>query len=169
MTTGKKTPRTSRAHAPAATATSAPEAGRAPRAGNVKRTAHAAAPKPTITQLPLFYSATHASARTLARTPVRTEPTPHAEPRIEAHAEKSSPRGPTVRQRFGELRDLLAEGWEIVQPIFARPLWSATDNSTTAFNFVLRRENATRLLTVPEGRTVHRFIRERNLLVDYRS
>jgi hypothetical protein len=111
--------------------------------------------------MPLFYSATHAATRTLARTPVRAEPAPHAE--------KSVTRGTTVRERFGELRDLLAEGWEIVQPIFARPLWSATDNSTTAFNFVLRRENATRLLTVPEGRTVHRFIRERNLLVDYRS
>ncbi|MGH2487865.1 MAG: hypothetical protein ACRDHE_17830, partial [Ktedonobacterales bacterium] len=112
---------------------------------------------------------THASARTLARTPARAEPAPHAKPHLEPHVEKSAPRGPTVRQRFGELRDLLAEGWEIVQPIFARPLWSATDNSTTAFNFVLRRENATRLLTVPEGRTVHRFIREQNLLVDYRS
>jgi hypothetical protein len=63
---------------------------------------------------------------------------------------------------------MLSEGWEIVQPIFARPLWSVTDDSTTAFNFVLRRERTTRLLTVPEGRTVQRFIRERHLLVDYR-
>jgi hypothetical protein len=74
----------------------------------------------------------------------------------------------SVRQSFGELRAALSEGWEIVQPIFARPLWSATDNSTTAFNFVLRREQATRLLTVPEGRTVQRFIRDHDLTVDYR-
>ncbi len=74
----------------------------------------------------------------------------------------------SVRQSFGELRTALSEGWEIVQPIFARPLWSATDNSTTAFNFVLRREQATRLVTVPEGRTVQRFIRDRELTVDYR-
>jgi hypothetical protein len=74
----------------------------------------------------------------------------------------------SVRQCFGELRTALSEGWEIVQPIFARPLWSAADNSTTAFNFVLRREQATRLVTVPEGRTVQRFIRERELTVDYR-
>lgn len=164
MATGKKTAQASRAKAPAtatATATSAPRAAKTPRVGSAKRSAHAAAPQPTVTQAPLFYSATHAATRTLARTPVRAEPAPHVE--------KSAPRVPTVRQCFGELRDLLAEGWEIVQPIFARPLWSATDNSTTAFNFVLRRENATRLLTVPEGRTVHRFIRERNLLVDYRS
>lgn len=73
-----------------------------------------------------------------------------------------------VRQKFGELRAALADGWEIVQPIFARPLWSVSDDSTTAFNFVLRRERTTRLLTVPEGRTVERFIREQQLMVDYR-
>jgi len=74
----------------------------------------------------------------------------------------------SVRQCFGELRTALNEGWEIVQPIFARPLWSAADNSATAFNFVLRREQATRLVTVPEGRTVQRFIRDHALTVDYR-
>jgi hypothetical protein len=74
----------------------------------------------------------------------------------------------SVRQCFGELRTALNEGWEIVQPIFARPLWSTADNSATAFNFVLRREQATRLVTVPEGRTVQRFIRDHELTVDYR-
>lgn len=74
----------------------------------------------------------------------------------------------SVRQRFGELRAALAEGWVIVQPIFARPLWTVADDSTTAFNFVLRRERATRLLTIPEGRTVTRFIRDQQLTVDYR-
>jgi hypothetical protein len=87
-------------------------------------------------------------------------------------AHVSAPRNPgarlSVRQCFGELRTALNEGWEIVQPIFARPLWSATDNSATAFNFVLRREQATRLVTVPEGRTVQRFIRDHALTVDYR-
>lgn len=73
-----------------------------------------------------------------------------------------------VRRRFGELRAALTDGWEIVEPIFARPLWSASDDSTTAFNFVLRREGVTRLLTVPEGRTVQRFVRDRQLVVDYR-
>ena len=75
----------------------------------------------------------------------------------------------SVRQCLNELRGALAEGWEIVQPIFARPLWSVTDDSTTAFNFVLRRELATRLVVVPEGRTVERFIRDRHLTVDYRG
>ncbi len=77
------------------------------------------------------------------------------------------PRG-GVRRHFGELRTALADGWEIVQPIFARPLWSVLDDSTTAFNFVLRRATDTRLVTVPEGRTVERFIRDRQLTVDYR-
>jgi hypothetical protein len=78
------------------------------------------------------------------------------------------PRG-GVRQHFGELRGALADGWEIVQPIFARPLWSVPDDSATAFNFVLRRASATRLVTVPEGRTITRFIRDRQLTVDYRQ
>jgi len=87
-------------------------------------------------------------------------------------ASTSSPRNPdarqSVRQNFGELRAALSEGWEIIQPVYARPLWSTADNSTTAFNFVLRREQATKLVTVPDGRTVQRFIRDRELTVDYR-
>ncbi|HEX6543527.1 MAG TPA: hypothetical protein VF040_17345 [Ktedonobacterales bacterium] len=82
-------------------------------------------------------------------------------------AKHAQPRG-SVRQRFTELRLALADGWEIVQPIFARPLWSVVDDSATAFNFVLRREADTRLVTVPEGRTVERFIRDHQLTVDYR-
>ena len=87
---------------------------------------------------------------------VRATP-PRPAPRVRA----------TVGACFGELRGALAEGWVIVQPIFARPLWSVTDDSTTAFNFVLRRERATRLVIVPEGRTVARFIRDQHLNVDY--
>ncbi|HEX9057837.1 MAG TPA: hypothetical protein VF818_09920 [Ktedonobacterales bacterium] len=74
---------------------------------------------------------------------------------------------PAVRQHLGELREALAEGWEIVQPIFARPLWSSPDDSATAFNFVLRGPHGTRLITVPQGRGVDRFIRDRRLRVDY--
>lgn len=71
-------------------------------------------------------------------------------------------------KRFGALREALADGWEIVQPIFARPLWSAADDSQTAFNFVLRRDQATRLLTVPGSRTVERFIAAHSFTVDVR-
>ena len=85
------------------------------------------------------------------------------------HDEKHGKPAVGVRQKFGELREALADGWEIVQPIFARPLWSVSDDSITAFNFVLRRECTTRLVTVPAGRTVQRFIRDRQLIVDYRN
>jgi len=110
-----------------------------------------------------------AIAAPVLRLPV-TRPTTTASPtetKTTTATKSTSPRG-AVRQRFTELRTALADGWEIVQPIFARPLWSVPDDSTTAFNFVLRRESDTRLVTVPEGRTVERFIRDRQLAVDYR-
>lgn len=93
-------------------------------------------------------------------------PTPPAAPAPTPAAPKR-PRQSSSR-RFGDLREALADGWEIVQPIFARPLWSAADDSQTAFNFVLRRDQATRLLTVPSNRTVERFIAAHSLQVDYR-
>ncbi len=86
-------------------------------------------------------------------------------PSLVPAAAPNTPNG--VRHGFGDLRAALAEGWEIVQPIFARPLWSAPDDSATAFSFVLRGPHGTRLITVPQGRTVERFIRDRRLAVDY--
>jgi hypothetical protein len=114
------------------------------------------------------------------RTPVEVQLL-QREPHRELHerdgaiqARPSRPSGPRdgragVHAHLDDVRSALAEGWEIVQPIFARPLWSVADNSATAFNFVLRRERATRLVTVPEGRGVQRFIRDHHLTVDYRS
>jgi len=110
--------------------------------------------------LPVRLGAASATAAVATVTPIHI---PIAEPAASHPGRRNG-----VRQRFGELRAAMAEGWEIVQPIFARPLWSVSDDSTTAFNFVLRREQTTRLLTVPSGRTVQRFIQERNLTVDYR-
>jgi hypothetical protein len=74
----------------------------------------------------------------------------------------------TVRQRLGELRAAIAEGFLIQEPIYARPLWSSPDNSRIAYSFVLQLNQVTRLITVPDGRTVQQFIRERDLAVDYR-
>ena len=74
---------------------------------------------------------------------------------------------PTIATiRLAELRAALAEGWEIVQPIFARPLWSSVNDSRTAFNFVLQRERRVRLITVPHDLAVERFIHEQHLTVD---
>lgn len=113
-------------------------------------------------------AAKHSAVVTCAiTTPLLRLPVTHATRPSTAAPAKTTSRG-GVRQRFTELRTALADGWEIVQPIFARPLWSVPDDSTTAFNFVLRRATDTRLVTVPEGRTVERFIRDRHLTVDYR-
>ena len=73
-----------------------------------------------------------------------------------------------VRRMLGELRAAMADGFEIQEPIYARPLWSSPDNSRIAYSFVLQREQVTRLITVPDGRTVQQFIRKRTLQVDYR-
>lgn len=103
--------------------------------------------------------------------PPRARQQPAAQPTApDAATPAAAPKRPhkSAGKRFGDLRDALAEGWEIVQPIFARPLWSAADDSQTAFNFVLRRDQATRLLTVPGSRTVERFIAAHSLQVDYR-
>jgi hypothetical protein len=74
----------------------------------------------------------------------------------------------TVRQRLGELRAAIAEGFLIQEPIYARPLWSTPDNSRIAYSFVLQHNQVTRLITVPDGRTVQQFIRARDLQIDYR-
>ena len=83
-------------------------------------------------------------------------PTPFRKPERSA-----PPLGHSVRRQMHDLRAALAEGWELVQPIFARPLWSAPDDAQTALHFVLQRDRATRLLTLPETTTVRRFVRQR--------
>jgi hypothetical protein len=103
------------------------------------------------------------------RQPARPEPAqPKETPSANANASKPKRARNSSGKRFGDLREALADGWEIVQPIFARPLWSAADDSQTAFNFVLRRDQSTRLLTIPMSRTVERFIASHSLQVDYR-
>lgn len=129
---------------------------RAPRA-TLSATSHTAVTTCAITAPILRLPVTSPIATTSAKSPKSAKPT----------TTPAKPRS-SVRQRFTELRTALTDGWEIVQPIFARPLWSVADDSTTAFNFVLRRSGDIRLVTVPEGRTVERFIRDRQLTVDYR-
>jgi hypothetical protein len=104
--------------------------------------------------------------------PPAIRPRPASADAPEAAPTTPAPRGEppvpmSVRRQFVELRAALADGWEIVQPIYARPLWSSSDDRTTAFNFVLSGPHGTRLITVPEGRMVERFIRERQLTVNH--
>lgn len=108
--------------------------------------------------------------------PPRAHPQPAATPTPVSPAMPTSQPTPSTPKRarpsgaraLSELREALAEGWEIVQPIFARPLWSATDDSRTAYNFVLRRDQATRLLTAPGTVAIERFIETHHLKVDHR-
>jgi|GEM_PF-2019855 len=75
----------------------------------------------------------------------------------------------TTRHYLLELRTALEDGWQIVQPVFARPLWSSINDEQQAFHFVLQREKATRLMTVPEGRSIIRLIKEQSWSIDKRS
>ena len=84
--------------------------------------------------------------------PMTSLPVPLSQPPKQRH---------DVRGQMHALRAALAEGWEIVQPIFARPLWSALDDGQTALHCVLQRDRATQLLTLPETPAVRRFVRQR--------
>ncbi len=68
--------------------------------------------------------------------------------------------------RLAELHTALAEGWEIVEPIFARPLWSSITDTANAFHFVLRREQRVRLITIPREDAIECFVAERHLAID---
>lgn len=68
--------------------------------------------------------------------------------------------------RLAELYTALAEGWEIVEPVFARPLWSSITDSANAFHFVLRRDQRVQLITIPREHTIECFIAERHLAID---
>lgn len=158
----RATPRASAAH----TAAAAPRASTTTPALAPTKTPKATAPaRGAIVALRL---AVAPSGRDI--TPRREPPRegPHSPQSAHATQTPAAPRKPGARKRFTELRDALASGFEIVQPVFARPLWSAADDSLTAYSFVLRRESATRLVTVPGGRLVERFIATHHLSVDER-
>ncbi len=64
------------------------------------------------------------------------------------------------RRPLRELRAALADGWELVQPIFVRPQWAALDDRQMALHFVLQRDHATRLVSLPATRALRRFIQQ---------
>ena len=70
---------------------------------------------------------------------------------------------------MAELLSALAEGWEIVQPIFARPLWSSVNNSEMGFTFVIQRQERICMIVVPKDQAVEQFIRKRRLVIDHRG
>lgn len=147
----------------------------APTAERHPRASHKEARPETLAQLALDLSpapqSSHADvpARVSRGSILHAVSTPRPDASAKATRRTSgSPTPPSaMRRHFGDLRAALADGWEIVQPIFARPLWSAADDSATAFNFVLRGPHGTRLITVPQDRRVERFIRDHQLQVDH--
>ncbi|HLF29157.1 MAG TPA: hypothetical protein VJG32_22745 [Anaerolineae bacterium] len=63
------------------------------------------------------------------------------------------------------LRAALDTGWRIEEPIYLRPRWS--DSGPRVYHFILRRPRYTtqRLLSVPEGPEVERFVRDEGLRI----
>ena len=125
----------------------------------------------TPTSRLLLASPSGSNQQPRARQQPASQPTPVSSPAPasqSAHAAPKRPR-PSGARALSELREALAEGWEIIQPIFARPLWSAADDSRMAYNFVLRRDQATRLLTAPGTVAIERFIETHRFTVDHRS
>lgn len=150
-------------------------AGRTPTDERQPRATHKEERPRTLAQLAMDLAPAVPPSRADASTGVSRGSVVHAtstpQPDASAKATRRTSDGPAtpsaMRRRFGELRAALADGWEIVQPIFARPLWSAPDDSSTAFSFVLRGPHGTRLITVPQDRRVERFIRDQHLQVDH--
>jgi len=70
--------------------------------------------------------------------------------------------------RYRQLLAALDTGWQIEEPIYLRPRWS--ENRTREYHFILRRPHSTapRLLTVPEGAEVDRFVIDQKLKVTRR-
>lgn len=161
-------------HLPPSACPTAASAGgsRSPRRARGAEEASAATPARAARSGPLSKHATTAALPAARRAPAgrvpsAVVPVPPVAPRDARARPGLGATSASMQRHFGELREALDEGWEIVQPIFARPLWSAPDDSATAFNFVLRSPRGTRLITVPQGRPVERFIRDRHLTVDY--
>ncbi len=59
----------------------------------------------------------------------------------------------------------LNEGWYVEEPVYLRPRWM--EGSPRVYHFILRRSplGSPRLVTIPEGPEVERFVRDRGLEV----
>lgn len=82
-----------------------------------------------------------------------------------------------TRSRLGDqpylsrasLEELLARGWRIEPPVYARSDWQslATSKRGNTYHFVLWRENRVNLVSVRESPEIQRFLVESELAVDY--
>ena len=70
-----------------------------------------------------------------------------------------------LEPQYRLLRSALDSGWRIEEPVYLRPRWSG--GHSRAYHFILRHMivTAPRLLTVPEGVDVERFVADAGLSV----
>lgn len=68
-----------------------------------------------------------------------------------------------IEPQFRTLLAAIDTGWRIEEPVYLRPRWS--DAGPRVYHFILRRTllAAPRMLSVPEGLEVNRFVRDEAL------
>jgi len=77
------------------------------------------------------------------------------------------------RKRTGSsranLEEMLARGWKIEPPVYARPDWQspATSREGNTYHFILWRENQINLVSIRQGPEIERFLVDSELTVDY--
>ena len=74
-----------------------------------------------------------------------------------------------VEPRYRLLLAALDMGWRIEEPVYLRPRWG--DEGQRAYYFILRRADSgeQKLLSVPEGQEVKRFVHDQRLSVSMRQ
>ncbi len=67
------------------------------------------------------------------------------------------------------LEELLAQGWKIESPVYARSDWQSpvTSKEGNTYHFVLWRENRVNLVSIREGPEIQQFLADSELSIDY--
>lgn len=67
------------------------------------------------------------------------------------------------------LEELLAQGWKIEPPVYARSDWQspAASKEGNTYHFVLWRENKVSLVSIREGPEIQQFLTDAELAIDY--
>ena len=64
---------------------------------------------------------------------------------------------------------MLAQGWKVEPPVYARPRWKSSLNpkGKNTYHFVLWREKQVHLVSVPEGPDIRQFLADHEIPVDH--
>lgn len=67
------------------------------------------------------------------------------------------------------LEQMLAQGWRIEPPVYARPAWHSpvTLSDANTYHFVLCRKNQVNLVSVAESPEIRQFLVDSDLPIDY--